>query len=59
MPRHRKQNKIKIYRITSFKKDKPSELDSDKLELDQQETEDKQDKQDKQEKQDKQDKQDK
>ncbi|PES87686.1 spermidine synthase, partial [Bacillus cereus] len=56
MPRHRKQNKIKIYRITSFKKDKPSELDSDKLELDQQETEDKQDKQDKQEKQDKQDK---
>lgn len=59
MPKHRKQNKIKIYRITSYKKDKRSELDSDKFELEQQEIENKQDKQDKQNKQDKQDKQDK
>ncbi|MBZ6023682.1 MULTISPECIES: polyamine aminopropyltransferase [Bacillus] len=45
MPKHRKQSKIKIYRITSYKKDKRSELDSDKFELEQQEIENKQDKQ--------------
>ncbi|MEH7751532.1 polyamine aminopropyltransferase, partial [Bacillus toyonensis] len=51
MPKHRKQSKIKIYRITSYKKDERSELDSDKFELEQQEIENKQDKQDKQDKQ--------
>ncbi|PHB09289.1 spermidine synthase [Bacillus wiedmannii] len=51
MPKHRKQSKIKIYRITSYKKDKRSELNSDKFELEQQEIENKQDKQDKQDKQ--------
>ncbi|PFC84769.1 spermidine synthase [Bacillus anthracis] len=56
MPKHRKQNKIKIYRITSYKKDKRSELDSDKFELEQQEIENKQDKHGKQDKQDEQDK---
>lgn len=45
MPKHRKQNKIKIYRITSYKKDKRSELDSDKFELEQEEIETEQDKQ--------------
>lgn len=45
MPKHRKQSKIKIYRITSYKKDKRSELNSDKFELEQQEIENKQDKQ--------------
>ncbi len=45
MPKHRKQNKIKIYRITSYKKDKRSELDSNKFELEQQAVENKQDKQ--------------
>ncbi|PER23647.1 spermidine synthase, partial [Bacillus sp. AFS054943] len=45
MPKHRKLNKIKVYRITSFKKDKSSELDSDKFELDKQDTQNKQDKQ--------------
>ncbi|MGE6849885.1 polyamine aminopropyltransferase [Bacillus tropicus] len=59
MPKHRKQSKIKIYRITSYKKDKRSELDSDKFELEQQEIENKQDKHGKQGKQDKHDKQDK
>lgn len=59
MPKHRKQSKIKIYRITSYKKDKRSELDSNKFELEQQEVENKQDKHGKQGKQDKQDKQDK
>ncbi|MED0977291.1 polyamine aminopropyltransferase [Bacillus paranthracis] len=59
MPKHRKQSKIKIYRITSYKKDKRSELDSNKFELEQQEIENKQDKHGKQGKQDKQDKQDK
>ncbi len=54
MPKHRKQSKIKIYRITSYKKDKRSELDSDKFKLEQQETENKQDKHGKQEKQNKQ-----
>ncbi|PEO35679.1 polyamine aminopropyltransferase [Bacillus toyonensis] len=44
MPKHRKQSKIKIYRITSYKKDERSELDSDKFELEQQEIENKQDK---------------
>ncbi|WP_163253546.1 polyamine aminopropyltransferase [Bacillus tropicus] len=57
MPKHRKQSKIKIYRITSYKKDKRSELDSNKFELEQQEVENKQDKHGKQDKQDKQDKQ--
>ncbi len=52
MPKHRKQSKIKIYRITSYKKDKRSELDSNKFELEQQEVENKQDKQGKQDKQD-------
>ncbi|PQZ56772.1 MULTISPECIES: polyamine aminopropyltransferase [Bacillus] len=56
MPKHRKKNKMKIYRITSYKKDKRSELDSDKFELEQQETENKQDKQDRHDKQEKQDK---
>ncbi|CAM4109212.1 polyamine aminopropyltransferase [Bacillus paranthracis] len=51
MPKHRKQSKIKIYRIISYKKDKRSELDSNKFELEQQEIENKQDKQDKQDKQ--------
>lgn len=59
MPKHRKQSKIKIYRITSYKKDKRSELDSNKFELEQQEVENKQDKHGKQGKQDKQDKHDK
>ncbi|PGR75627.1 spermidine synthase [Bacillus thuringiensis] len=59
MPKHRKQSKIKIYRITSYKKDKRSELDSDKFELEQQDKHDTQDKQDKQNEQNKQDKQDK
>ncbi|PDZ18916.1 polyamine aminopropyltransferase [Bacillus anthracis] len=59
MPKHRKQNKIKIYRITSYKKDKRSELDYDKFELEQEEIETKQDKQDKHDKQDTYDKQDK
>ncbi|WP_163262349.1 polyamine aminopropyltransferase [Bacillus paranthracis] len=59
MPKHRKQSKIKIYRITSYKKDKRSELDSNKFELEQQEIENKQDKHGKQGKQDKQDKHDK
>ncbi len=59
MPKHRKQSKIKIYRITSYKKDKRSELDSNKFELEQQEIENKQDKHGKQGKQDKHDKQDK
>ncbi|MBR9673417.1 spermidine synthase [Bacillus cereus] len=54
MPKHRKQSKIKIYRITSYKKDKRSELDSDKFELEQQDKHDIQDKQDEQNKQDKQ-----
>ncbi|GAB6599211.1 polyamine aminopropyltransferase [Bacillus paranthracis] len=54
MPKHRKQSKIKIYRITSYKKDKRSELDSNKFELEQQEIENKQDKHGKQGKQDKQ-----
>ncbi|WLP63985.1 polyamine aminopropyltransferase [Bacillus thuringiensis] len=54
MPKHRKQSKIKIYRITSYKKDKRSELDSDKFELEQQDKHDTQDKQDEQNKQDKQ-----
>ncbi|PEB23801.1 spermidine synthase, partial [Bacillus toyonensis] len=53
MPKHRKQSKIKIYRITSYKKDERSELESDKLELEQQEIENKQDKHNKQDKQDK------
>ncbi|PEW80671.1 spermidine synthase [Bacillus cereus] len=44
MPKHRKQNKRKIYRITSYKKDKRSELDSDKFELEREEIENKQDK---------------
>lgn len=57
MPKHRKQSKIKIYRITSYKKDKRSALDSNKFELEQQEIENKQDKHGKQGKQDKQDKQ--
>lgn len=48
MPKHRKQSKIKIYRITSYKKDKRSELDSDKFELEQQDKQDEQNKQDKQ-----------
>ncbi|MDG1595446.1 polyamine aminopropyltransferase, partial [Bacillus cereus] len=48
MPKHRKKSKIKIYRITSYKKDKRSELDSDKFELEQQDKHDIQDKQDKQ-----------
>ncbi|MCZ2991057.1 hypothetical protein NYY86_23335, partial [Acinetobacter baumannii] len=59
MPKHRKQSKIKIYRITSYKKDKRSELDSDKFELEQQDKHDIQEKQDKQDKQDEQNKQDK
>ncbi|ASZ19966.1 spermidine synthase [Bacillus cereus] len=59
MPKHRKQSKIKIYRITSYKKDKRSELDSNKFEIEQQEIENKQDKHGKQGKQDKHDKQDK
>lgn len=59
MPKHRKKSKIKIYRITSYKKDKRSELDSDKFELEQQEIENKHDKQGKQDKQDKLDKHDK
>ncbi|AXO95762.1 spermidine synthase [Bacillus anthracis] len=59
MPKHRKQSKIKIYRITSYKKDKRSQLDSNKFELEQQEVENKQDKHGKQGKQDKQDKHDK
>ncbi|PEW50427.1 spermidine synthase, partial [Bacillus sp. AFS075960] len=58
MPKHRKQSKIKIYRITNYKKNKLSELDSDKFELEQQEIENKQDKHGKQDKHDKQDKQD-
>lgn len=41
MPKHRKQNKVKIYRIACYKKDKPSGLDSDKFELDEQEMENK------------------
>ncbi|PFF89101.1 spermidine synthase, partial [Bacillus cereus] len=53
MPKHRKQSKIKIYRITNYKKNKLSELDSDKFELEQQEIENKQDKHGKQDKQDK------
>ncbi|PEA14462.1 spermidine synthase [Bacillus thuringiensis] len=48
MPKHRKQKKIKIYRITSYKKDKRSELNSDKFELEQQEIENNQDKHSKQ-----------
>ncbi|HHT7175645.1 TPA: polyamine aminopropyltransferase [Bacillus cereus] len=55
MPKHRKQSKIKIYRIASYKKDKRSELDSDKFELEQQEVENKQGKHSKQDKQDKKD----
>lgn len=51
MPKHRKQSKIKIYRITSYKKDKRSELDSNKFELEQQAVENKQDKHGKQDKQ--------
>lgn len=51
MPKHRKQSKIKIYRITNYKKDKRSELDSNKFELEQQAVENKQDKQGKQDNQ--------
>ncbi|MEK4416245.1 polyamine aminopropyltransferase [Bacillus sp. FSL K6-0268] len=51
MPKHRKQSKIKIYRIKSYKKDKRSEVDSDKFELEQQDKHDTQDKQDEQDKQ--------
>ncbi|MBK5427195.1 polyamine aminopropyltransferase [Bacillus sp. TH30] len=54
MPKHRKQKKVKIYRIACYKKDKPSELDSDKFELDEQETENKQNHTGKQDKHNKQ-----
>ncbi|ASL67955.1 polyamine aminopropyltransferase [Bacillus cereus] len=57
MPKHRKKNKMTIYKITCCKKDRRSELDSDKFELEEQEIENKQDKHGKQEEQDKQDKQ--
>ncbi|PQQ43367.1 polyamine aminopropyltransferase [Bacillus thuringiensis] len=57
MPKHRKKNKMTIYKITCCKKDRRSELDSDKFELEEQEIENKQDKHGKQEEQDAQDKQ--
>ncbi|MDA1770177.1 polyamine aminopropyltransferase [Bacillus cereus] len=57
MPKHGKKNKMKIYKITCCKKDKRSELNSDKFELEAQEIENKQDKHGKQEEQDAQDKQ--
>ncbi|KIQ88998.1 spermidine synthase [Bacillus sp. L_1B0_8] len=57
MPKHEKKNKMKIYKITCCKKDKRSELNSDKFELEAQEIENKQDKHGKQEEQDAQDKQ--
>ncbi|PFH80679.1 spermidine synthase, partial [Bacillus cereus] len=63
MPKHRKKNRMKIYRIQFqnkwYKREEDSELNSDAYKLDKQETEDTHDKQDKQGKQDKQDKQDK
>ncbi|MGX5437128.1 polyamine aminopropyltransferase [Bacillus thuringiensis] len=57
MPKHRKKNKMTIYKITCCKKDRRSELDSDKFELEEQEIENKQDKHGKQEEQDAKDKQ--
>lgn len=49
MPKHGKKNKMKIYKITCCKKDKRSELNSGKFELEEQEIENKQDKHGKQE----------
>lgn len=51
MPKHRKKNKIKVHRITCYKKEKCSELNSNKFELNEQEKQDKHGKQDKQDKQ--------
>ncbi|MDR4168586.1 spermidine synthase, partial [Bacillus nitratireducens] len=55
MPKHRKKNRMKIYRIQFqnkwYKREEDSELNSDAYKLDKQETEDTHDKQDKPEKQ--------
>ena len=55
MPKHRKKNRMKIYRIQVqnkwYKQEEDSELDSNTYTLDRQDTEDKQDKPDKHDKQ--------
>ncbi|PFI34817.1 spermidine synthase, partial [Bacillus cereus] len=52
MPKHRKKNRMKIYRIQFqnkwYKREEGSELNSDTYKLDKQDTEDMHDKQDKQ-----------
>lgn len=59
MPKHRKKNRMKIYRIQAqnkwYKQEEDSELNSNTDTLDRQDTEDKQDRPDKQDKPDKHD----